>query len=616
MGAMIDSGSKFLDYLNATYSKSHKAYEDAFWLSYMGDHSVDKRMNEAQAARDAFRADSDLKAKTAALMSKSKGEIKRRLKLWLNFFSLYQTPPEALPIRKKIAKLEAAMLKMHTDRKEGYTDPKTKKFVEASENRMRVTMRTHPDEKVRKACFDAMEKLPLETLDKYIEAVRLRNEFARTLGYSDFYEYKARIDENMSKKELFSIFEKIYDKTKYAFKDVRGLEKDFEKKGKSGLRKPWNFGYMISGNFTKEEDPYFRFENVLSYWGRTMSALGLGFKGGTVTLDLLDRKGKHSNGFCHYPVMVGYKDGRRIPGTSNFASNAIPDQVGSGIQGIHTVFHEGGHAADRLNSTQADACINSEYPPSTVSWAETHSMFMDTISSSIEWKTRYAKNEEGEPYPFDIFERKLRATHLLRPLDLMGIMMIVFFEKEIYECKHLTRAFVLNTAKKMYRKFTDYSVDSLRILNTPHIYSWESSAYYHGYGLAQLGVAQWRNYFFKRFGYIVDNHKVGKEITKIWSYASLYPAKKLIKMATGKPLSPDAYIKGVTRPLEDILTSAHKKIARLKKVPMHSRPIDLNGRIVMVHGKKKIADNSKSFEDMDKRYRRWLRAQSKTKREV
>ena len=75
-------------------------------------------------------------------------------------------------------------------------------------------MRTDPDESTRKACFDAMEKLPLDTLDDYIETIKLRNKFAQALGHADFYEYKARIDENMTKKELFSIFEKIYSKNK------------------------------------------------------------------------------------------------------------------------------------------------------------------------------------------------------------------------------------------------------------------------------------------------------------------------------------------------------------------------------------------------------------------
>jgi oligoendopeptidase F len=595
----------FLDYLNNTYYLLHKSYEDAFWNFRMGIRDDGEKMNRAEAKRDAFRSNKELKKVVEEHIKKNKGKLKKRLEIWNKFFGLFQIPDEAVPIRKKVAELEEKVLKVHSTRKEGYIDPKNGTFIEASRNKMRTMMRTHPEESIRKACFEAIEKLPLETLDDYIQIIKYRNEYARVLGYEDFYDYKIHLDEGISKDKLFSIFEKIYEKTKYAFENVREMEKT-----RPGLRKPWNFGYMLTGDFTKEEDPYFKFEKVLNYWGRSFSSLGIDYKGGELTLDLLNRQGKWDNGFCHYPKLVRYdKKGKIQPGSSNFTSEAIPSQVGSGEQAVNTVFHEAGHAADRLNSIQEDVCINTEYPPSTVSWAETHSMFMDSISGSIEWRVRYAKDEKGNSYPFDLFERELKTIYPLRPLEMMSIHFVMDFERQIYECKNLTKEFVLDTARRVYQKFFDRSEDSLMILNVPHIYSWESSAYYHGYGLAELGVHQWREYFFKKYGYIVDNPKVGREMEKVWKYGSLYTSGEFIKMATGKPLSADAFIKNVTKPLEQIIKIAKERIKRLEKIPMKKGLINLNAKINLIHGKEKVADNRRSFEEMDRKYREWLRKQ-------
>lgn len=596
--------SKLLDQLNNDYVKVHKDYEHLFWLFYMGDRKLQKKFDQATKKLDAFRADEKRARLVESALEYASGELKTRLLWWKKFFSLYQTPKALVPLKDRIIKLESVIQKKRNSRKEGYIDPKTKKFVKASTNKMRMTMRTHDDERVRKACFDAVEKLSLHLVDEYVELVTLRNEFARKLGYEDFYDYKLRVVEGMTKKEVFGIFEKIYQKTKYAFGDIRKLEKTMP-----GLRKPWNFGYMMSGDFTKEEDPYFQFDEALLRWGRTFAAMGIHYNNGTLMLDLLDREGKHNNGFCHYQDVVQWKGGKWLPASADFTCNVVVGQVGSGVQGLHTLLHEGGHAADRLNSRQKDAILNNEYPPASVAWAETHSQFLDTLLGSIEWRVRYVKNKEGKAYPFELFERKVRKLHPNAPLDMMHIAYVSTFEREVYEMNHPTKEKVIEAAKRLYRKYFDLSEDSHLALFIPHIYSWDSSAYYHGYGLSELAVVQWREYFYKKYGHIVDNPRVGKEMIRVWRLGSSKTFLELVKLATGKHLSADPYIRAVTKTVDQKLKTAKERIVRLSRVPKYSKKIDLKATIKMVHGKQVICTSKKGFEKMAEKYGRWLRKQ-------
>lgn len=595
---------QFLDDLNQLNFKLHKRFEDFYWTSHMGDHSIDAKYAAAQAERDAFRADPNYTQKIQEYLKIASPKNKQRLNKWLLYFSCYQMPKKALALKDQITKLENKIQEKRiksAKQNEGYIDPYTKKFVQVSALQLSFISAGNPDEKMRKAAFEAREKLATIFIKEYIQLIGLRNKFARELGYEDFYAYKLGREEGMSKKELFSLFDKIYSKTKYAFGSIREMEKI-----KPGLRKPWNFYYIMAGDFRKEEDPYFQFSDALVLWGKSFAAMGIDFRGGELTLDLLDRPGKWNNGFCQGPKLVNYVGGKRQPGSANFTCTLVLGQVGAGWDAYHTLFHEGGHAAHFLNMDQTENCLNSEYPPATSPWAETQSMFLDSIFSSIEWRTRYAKNPKGQPYPFDIFERKVKKLHALSPLDLHSVMMVSNFEKAIYESKNLTAKEAIKIAKRIYKKYTDRSVDSVSLLNIPHIYQSESSAAYHGYGLATLALNQWRACFYKKYGYIVDNKNVGKEMAKVWALGSSKTFKEYVKIATGKELSADAWLEAATSSIQKNITKAKKRIDRMKKVKKHSGKVNLHATITLVDGKRKIADSKKGFESMAKTYAKWL----------
>ncbi|NDE68200.1 hypothetical protein EB052_01185 [bacterium] len=314
------------------------------------------------------------------------------------------------------------------------------------------------------------------------------------------------------------------------------------------------------------------------------------------------------NGFCHWPSVVEYRDGKRIPGKSNFTCNVVLGQVGSGHLALETLFHEGGHAAHLLNSTEAEACLNHEYAPTSVSWAETQSMFMDSITDDIEWRVTYAKNASGEAFPFELFERRKRKTSIVRPLGLLPMTAVSYFEKEIYEHPNLTRDTVIQIARSVYWKFFDYSEDSLTFLNLPHIFSWESSAYYHGYALATLGIDQLRAHFYKKYGYITDNPKIGMEMKKVWKYGGRYHTNEFMKKLTGKPLDPRAHIADATMPIDEYIEEGRQRVKKQKVVSekLRAKKFDLNAHVRLVHGKELIADSRHGLEKMEAVYRSWL----------
>lgn len=268
-------------------------------------------------------------------------------------------------------------------------------FEEMSSVGLRNKIRVDPDEKVRKACYEGLTKIgDFVTENGFVELVKVRNKMAKALGYLDFYDYKVTNAEGFGKIALFEILDTLEEGTRPIMEAAR--KRFAEEKGASSLE-PWNLSFFMAGDVTRRMDPYFPFEKSVEQWGRSFAAMNIGYKGATMDLDLLDRKGKYSNGFCHWPQPAWVKpDGSWQPSTTHFTSLADPSAIGSGHTGLTTLMHEAGHAAHFANVAMPSPLFSQERSPTSVAYAENQSMFLDSLVGDADWMAKYAISREGD----------------------------------------------------------------------------------------------------------------------------------------------------------------------------------------------------------------------------
>ena len=210
------------------------------------------------------------------------------------------------------------------------------------------------------------------------------------------------------------------------------------------------------------------------------------YEGAIMNLDLLDRKNKYSNGFCHWPVVAWNKpNGIWQPSTTNFTSLGDPNAVGSGITALTTLMHEAGHAAHFANIKQPSPLFGQERPPFSAALAEGQSMFLDSLVDDAAWKVRYAKSadtDNNKPIPFELIEEQIRSTQPFEVFQLRAMLSVPYFEKAIYELpeNEVTAEKIQEIADEIEIKIQG-GLGPRPLLSVPHIISDEASCYYHAY---------------------------------------------------------------------------------------------------------------------------------------
>jgi oligoendopeptidase F len=592
--------STFIDSTNTNYEHLHKAFELQFWGTKMALSSPKystEELTRTKGEMEAFLADESKLSKTRELLKQvEKGSLEETtLKMFERTFGCYiMESEEAKKLRGEATKIEGQLEAARNHLTLGAII--NGKFEEMSSVGLRNNVRVDPDEAVRKACYEGLSKIgDFVTENGFVELVKVRNRMAKALGYIDFYDYKVSNAEGFGKIELFKILDTLEEGTRSIMEEAR--KKFAEEKGADALE-PWNLSFKMAGDVTRRMDPYFPFAKSVEQWGRSFAAMNIAYRGATMDLDLLDRKGKYSNGFCHWPQPAWVKpDGSWQPSVTHFTSLADPAAVGSGYTGLTTLMHEAGHAAHFSNIEMPSPLFSQERSPTSVAYAELQSMFLDSLVGDADWMARYAISKDGDAIPWDIIADKIKSTHPYEVFALRGMIAVPYFEKALYEMaeEDLTAESIKALADKV-EKDIQGGLSPRPLLSVPHILSDEASCYYHGYVLADMAVHQTREFFLKRDGFIADNPNVGPTITEAyWKPGNSEPFLGLVENLTGSPLTGQAWINDLKKSVDDLLeeekASYDKKRAECATAPS-CEDIDLNMRIRIVDGDDVISDTA------------------------
>ena len=525
-------------------------------------------------------------------------KVATTLKMFERTFGCYiMESEEAKELRAEALAIEGKLENERNYLVLGATMPDTGEFEELSSVGLRSKLRVDPDEGVRKACYEGLTKIgDFVTANGFPELVKTRNRMAKSLGYQDYYDYKVTQAEGFGKDELFEILDTLEEGTREIMNQAR--KRFAEEKGGASALEPWNLSFLMAGDVTRKMDPYFPFSKSIEQWGRSFAKMNISYKGAKMDLDLLDRKGKYSNGFCHWPVLAWVKpDGSWQPATTHFTSLADPSAVGSGLTGLTTLMHEAGHAAHFANIEMPSPLFGQERAPTSVPYAELQSMFLDALVGDAAWRAKYAISRDGEALPWDIHKADVEASHPYKVLALRAMIAVPYFEKALYEMKEdqVTAESIKELADKVEHDIQG-GLSPRPLLSVPHLLSDEASCYYHGYVLAEMGVHQTREFFTKRDGYIVDNPDIGPTLQKAyWSPGNSEPFLSLVEKCTGSPLTGDAWIAELKRAVGELLAEekeAYEKARAEYEASTPAKDVDLDMRIRIVDGDNVLADTS------------------------
>ena len=210
------AATAFLNQLNQRYLSIHRTKEDRFWDTCMGIKVDYDGLSQSETELNQFLSDSSQISDVEQHLllandiqdSDEQAKTVTGLQGWLATFKAHSIESaEGKALKADLIAFETELFDKKQNHSLYFTDDNGNK-VEGSLPTLASNVRASDNESVRKSSHQAFLDLEQWLLQNgFIELIKRRNQFAKTLGFDNFFDYSVNKKEQMSTEQLFSILD-------------------------------------------------------------------------------------------------------------------------------------------------------------------------------------------------------------------------------------------------------------------------------------------------------------------------------------------------------------------------------------------------------------------------
>jgi peptidyl-dipeptidase A len=522
----------FIARLVAELEPLQRSYNDAIWLANV--------TGESRYEQESARLDSQIRmifarpepyAQLRALRDAggvTDPLLRRQLTLLINDYRAHQIPPEMI---ERMVSLEKALESRFNNFRAELDGQRV------TDNQIRQVLRDADLTPARRRAWEASKQVGAEVVDDLLTLVRLRNQAATTLGFSNYYSMMLELDE-LDERELFALLDDLDTGTRPLFDVYKGeLDERLARRFGVAARelRAWHYSdpfFQEAPVAEVELDPWFRQQSLEGLTERFYRSIGFDIRDLLARADLYEKPGKSQHAFC-----LSMDRGADI----RVLCNIQPSEYW-----MATMLHEYGHA---VYDQQIDATLPYLLRvPSHILTTEASAMLFGRLSKNAAWLTAYA----GMPAQ----EARAAAAALGRA---GRSQLLVQTRWELVMC-HMERAIYRDPEQDLDALWWDL-VERYQGVHRPEgrrAADWASKihfsvapVYYHNYMLGEMMASQLERHLLTRvlgdgpgaWERYVTSPEVGSYLARqLYRTGKSLDWRETLRQATGQTLNAAAFV--------------------------------------------------------------------------